>query len=68
MILKYSMCIGAPQSPDAKVRRICKLSAAAGTLHSAPLMKQSASSLWTFTPACWLTLLKLPHDISQGIK
>lgn len=42
---KNSMCIGAPQSPDAKVIRICNLSAAAGTLNSAPLMKQSASSL-----------------------
>lgn len=39
------MSVGVPQriqSPDAKVIRICKLSAAAGTVNSAPLMKQSA--------------------------
>lgn len=30
------------QSPDAKVIRICKLSAAAETVNSAPLLKQSA--------------------------
>lgn len=43
--LKKFYVYGAPQSPDAKVIRICKLSAAAGTLNSAPLIKQSASSL-----------------------
>lgn len=42
---KNSLCVGVLQriqSPDAKVIRICKLSAAdAGTVNSAPLKKQS---------------------------